>query len=143
MFPPQPTRRELLSEFQAENDVLGVLEPYHAGLMRAAEEMRAELQTAQEAVDREYAATKVKNLEGAIGFEGPVTPRMQQVGNSLCLYLGREFMDSGLTYPDSTLAVARSEAGSGEYSPEPGFSDEQVSALLKQLSRYMLLSANR
>lgn len=134
-FPSQPSLDQLMSEFQTENDVLGILDAYRCGLVRRADEMK---QLAQNGGDSEWAEGEVKEIELSANDHAPIAPYMEQVWNTQILRLYQ--YRYGMRMPGSGVSVATNEANSDKYIVEPGFTDEQVDVLLNQLTRFILFS---
>ncbi|HVO86465.1 MAG TPA: hypothetical protein VMT23_01890 [Candidatus Binatia bacterium] len=135
-----PLRNEVLSEFQSENDLLGVTSAFRGRLAAKADEKLVDQETAELESERVRLQREADQTRAAIDHDAPITPAMYQYGDVLQLCLRREHADLGLALPGSTIAIASSKLGSGEYTPEDGFTMEQVNAVLSQLARYMSFS---
>lgn len=138
LFPNQPSRQQLLAEFQAEDDVLGIIDSYQDSMRRRAAELKDK---AESETDNLWAAQEAQRVKEAIVLDAPIVPFIQSiVGHPLQLCLRREYVRLGLAVPSSSITAAILTKGDSEYIPEPGFNNDQTSALLDQLTRYMFLS---
>ncbi|HXY17864.1 MAG TPA: hypothetical protein VEH48_00370 [Candidatus Nitrosopolaris sp.] len=135
-----PLRTQILSELQLENDILGITDIFRAELTKKADGKKKELEAA--VLDNELTRLQRESdqVQSAIDDIAPITPVIYQYGSSLQLCLRREYDSLGLVVPGSTVKIASSEVGVGEYTPEGGFTAEQVDAVLGQLARYMSFS---